>query len=385
VGASFAGDATFIASSATNTLTVNKADPTINVTAYNVPYDGNPHTATGTATGVNSESLAGLDLSGTTHTNVGNYTGDQWTFTDVTGNYNNANGTVDDVITGVGSTTTVTVANATYDGNPHGGTAQVTGAGGLNQSLTVTYSGRNTTVYGPSTTPPTNAGEYTASASYAGDANHSGSSDSKDYTIFQATSITTVICPSSVVFTGSPLTPCSATATGAGGLNTSVPVTYANNVNPGTATASATYPGDNNHTGSSGSATFVITAPNVNFVIGDGNAAVGTQVTFWGAQWSKLNSLSGGSATNSFKGFANATSSDPATCGGTWTSDPGNSSGPPSAIPEYITVIVTSSVNKNGSVISGNNVRKVIVKTNPGYGPDPSQAGTGTVYSVVCP
>jgi hypothetical protein len=130
--------------------------------------------------------------------------------------------------------------------------------------------------------------------------------------------------------------------------------------------------------------TFTITAPAFNFVIGDNNAVVGSQVTFWGAQWAKLNSLSGGSASSSFKGFANSTSSDPATCGGTWTSDPGNSSGPPNAIPEYITVIVSSSVTQNGSVISGDNRKVVIVKTNPGYGPSPGQAGTGTVYSVVC-
>ena len=300
VGASFAGDATFIASNATNSLTVNKADATIVVTPYNVTYDGNPHTATGTATGVNSESLSGLDLSGTTHTNAGNYPGDPWTFTDVTGNYNNASGTVDDVIN-------------------------------------------------------------------------------------QASSTTTVVCPASVVYTGSPLTPCTANATGAGGLNVSLTVTYTNNTNPGVATASASYPGDANHTGSSGSATFVITAPAFNFVIGDNNAVVGNQVTFWGAQWANLNSLSGGSAPSSFKGFANSTSTNPATCGGTWTSDPGNSSGPPNAIPEYITVIVASSVTKNGSVISGNIPKLVIVKTNPGYGPTPGQAGTGTVYSVVCP
>src|SRR5262249_5538853 len=89
VSASFAGELPFLNSNATNSLTVNKADPAINVTGYNVPFDGNPHTATGTATGVNSESLTGLDLSGTTHSNSGNYAGDHWTFTDVTGNYNN--------------------------------------------------------------------------------------------------------------------------------------------------------------------------------------------------------------------------------------------------------------------------------------------------------
>jgi CSLREA domain-containing protein len=84
------------------------------------------------------------------------------------------------------STTTVTVSNATFDGNPHGGTATVTGAGGLNQSVTITYTGRNSTVYGPSTTAPTNTGDYTASAIFAGDANHNGSNDSKDFQITKA-------------------------------------------------------------------------------------------------------------------------------------------------------------------------------------------------------
>src|SRR5207245_10880832 len=42
-----------------------------------------------------------------------------------------------------------------------------------------------------------------------------------------------------------------------------------------------------------------------NFVIGDGNSAVGTHVTFWGAQWAKLNTLSGGDAPAAFKGFEN--------------------------------------------------------------------------------
>ena len=167
-------------------------------------------------------------------------------------------------------------------------------------------------------------------------------------------------------------------------MNVSLSVSYANNVNPGTATASASYPGDNNHTGSSGAATFTITAPPFDFVIGDNNAIVGNQVTFWGAQWASKNSLSGGAAPASFKGFANSTSTTPAECGGAWASDPGNSSGPPAAIPDFITVIVSSSVTKNGSVLSGNNRKLVIVRIDPGYGPSPGGAGTGTVYSIVC-
>ena len=42
---------------------INKAAATIVVTPYSVTYDANPHTATGTATGVLGETLAGLDLS----------------------------------------------------------------------------------------------------------------------------------------------------------------------------------------------------------------------------------------------------------------------------------------------------------------------------------
>jgi hypothetical protein len=47
-------------------------------------------------------------------------------------------------------------------------------------------------------------------------------------------------------------------------------------------------------------------------------------------------------------------------------------------------VIVTSSADKSGSTISGSTVHIVIVKTNPGYAPNPGHAGTGTVVAVVC-
>jgi hypothetical protein len=119
------------------------------------------------------------------------------------------------------------------------------------------------------------------------------------------------------------------------------------------------------------------------FVIGDQNAAVGNSVTFWGAQWAKKNPTSGGSAPRSFKGFAE----DPTTpsCGVAWTTDPGNSTPPPDGpLPAFMAVIVTSSVGKDGSEISGNTVHIVVVKTNPGYAANPGHAGTGTVVAVVC-
>jgi len=98
VKAIFEGGDGYSGSEGTGKLTVAKADAKIVVTPYDVTYDGNVHTATGTAKGVLNESLSGLDLSGTTHTAAGDYPTDPWTFTDVTGNYKDANGTVHDRI-----------------------------------------------------------------------------------------------------------------------------------------------------------------------------------------------------------------------------------------------------------------------------------------------
>ncbi|HWW76534.1 MAG TPA: choice-of-anchor Q domain-containing protein, partial [Pyrinomonadaceae bacterium] len=154
--------------------------------------------------------------------------------------------------------TTVNVGNVIFDGQPHGATAVATGAGGLSQNLNVTYTGRNGTNYPASPTAPTNAGDYAASATFAGDANHDGSGNSKDFSIAKALSTTTVTCAGGNVYTGSPLTPCSASVSGAGGLSQTLSVTYSNNVNAGTATASATFAGDANHDGSNGSQTFSI-------------------------------------------------------------------------------------------------------------------------------
>jgi hypothetical protein len=119
------------------------------------------------------------------------------------------------------------------------------------------------------------------------------------------------------------------------------------------------------------------------FVIGDlVNQSAGATVNFWGSQWSQNNSMSGGSAPNSFKGFENGNALPP--CGSTWTSQPGNSSNPPPTIPQYMAVIVSSSVQKSGSVITGNVRRIIIVKTNPGYDPSPGHWGTGEVVAVLC-
>ena len=119
------------------------------------------------------------------------------------------------------------------------------------------------------------------------------------------------------------------------------------------------------------------------FVIGDRNAVIGGAVNFWGSQWSKRNSLSGGPAPRSFKGFAEAP--DVPQCGQSWATDPGNSTPPPDGpLPALMAVIVTSSSHQSGSTIAGDIVEIVIVRTNAGYEPDPGHSATGTVVAVVC-
>jgi hypothetical protein len=120
------------------------------------------------------------------------------------------------------------------------------------------------------------------------------------------------------------------------------------------------------------------------FVVGDNEAAVGNSVTFWGAQWAKRNSLSGGTAPAAFKGFANSPASTPA-CGQSWSTGPGASSGPPSPpLANFILVRVASSTSKSGSTISGNTPHVVVVHVDPGYDSNPGHAGTGRVAGVLC-
>ena len=117
------------------------------------------------------------------------------------------------------------------------------------------------------------------------------------------------------------------------------------------------------------------------FVIGDQNVQVGSQVTFWGAQWWWDSPLSTELAPASFKGFAvDAT----ATCGQDWTTDPGNSSHPPATVGDVIPVIVSSQITKSGPVISGDATEVALVQVDPGYAGDPGHPGTGTVIGFEC-
>lgn len=117
------------------------------------------------------------------------------------------------------------------------------------------------------------------------------------------------------------------------------------------------------------------------FVIGDCSAGLGTQVTFWSSEWSQLNQLSDGPAPDAFKGYEN--DPGPSTTLTSWTTAPGDDSKPPATVPTFMSVIVSSSIEKNGKTISGNAPGIVIVQTNEGYGPSTSETGTGTVVATL--
>ncbi|RNI29118.1 MBG domain-containing protein [Rufibacter latericius] len=143
---------------------------------------------------------------------------------------------------------TVPAGPFTYTGKAQTpATVKVTGAGNLELTPTATY-GNNI-----------NAGTATASYTFAGDDNHTGSEDSKSFIIEKASSETIVnINGGPFTYTGSSITPATVEVTGAGGLSLTPTAEYSNNINAGTATASFSFSGDENHTGSEGSKTFII-------------------------------------------------------------------------------------------------------------------------------
>jgi FtsP/CotA-like multicopper oxidase with cupredoxin domain len=125
------------------------------------------------------------------------------------------------------------------------------------------------------------------------------------------------------------------------------------------------------------------------FVIGDTDATAGGTVTWWGSSWAAANTLSGGAAPSSFKGFASTvslpTSTPPAACGSAWTTAPGNSPPPVGTVPQYMGVLVSSAVSKAGASIAGNTTSIVVVEVQPGYAANPGKPGTGTLIAVYCP
>ena len=139
-----------------------------------------------------------------------------------------------------------------------------------------------------------------------------------------------------------------------------------------------------NPTGLDFVAKIFFTPPLPLFVIGDVEAhGIGSVVNFWGAQWWKNNQMSGTTdpGYESFKGYASSADNF---CGGVWSTQPGNSSDPPSTIPADVAIIVTTKVLKNGNTISGDIKQIVIVHQDGNYDDNPGHAGGGPVTQILC-
>ena len=191
-------------------IVIGKANATIKVTPYNVTYDATAHTAAATITGVGSDTAAigtSITLSGTTHTTAGTYSTDSWSFAGGT-NYNSiAATTITDTIgKATSTTTTVGAAPFTYDSTTHsGGSGTVIGVGGLSTGATsVTYTGDQV-----------DAGSYSVTAHYAGDANHLASDGAAVSIVINKANATVVVAPYNVTYDAAAHT-ATATITGVG-------------------------------------------------------------------------------------------------------------------------------------------------------------------------
>ncbi len=264
-----------------------------------------------------------------------------------------------------------------------------------------------------SITPAEPAGLFGVSATFDGDGNYLASADAKPFMVTREETTTSYTGPT-VIAQGTPVTlsgrlledgitaiagrtltltlgsgagsqSCTTAATDASG---SAQCTVTNvTVSQGPNAVKASFAGDGYYLPSvdASKSVIVFAFPSRGiFVLGDQTVAGRSPLTFWGSQWTTQNDFSGGIAPSAFKGFADNPSSKPPACGGTWTSSPGNSSSPVDALPAYMGTAVSTSVGKDGSALSGNIVKIVVVMTAPGYASNPGHAGTGTIIATYC-
>ena len=293
-----------------------------------------------------------------------------------------------------------------YDGTPLAGKSVHFTLASQSCDATTTAGGRATCTI----TPQEPAGSQTVKATFAGDAGFAASEDSRPFTVTRDQTTLTytgdtvllnggtarasallkeddgapAIAGRSVTFTlgdGAGAQSCTAVTVVGGGAACDIsPV--AQPLGPGT--IKAVFAQDAYYEASSATAPTILYAfpSRGGFAIGDRSSTTGATVTFFGSQWEKANSLSGGAAPSAYKGFATAPGTPPR-CGGTFTADPGNSGAPPASVPSYMGTLVTSKVTKSGSNLTGTVVKIVVVQT-ASYDASPGKGGTGKVFTVVC-
>jgi hypothetical protein len=197
----FTGDANHNGSSGTTTITITRAAATVTLSNMSQTYDGTPRPVSIATNPSGLSTNVTYNGSAIVPTNADSYAVAA-TITDL--NYTgSASGTL--VIAKASSTTTVSGGGSfVYDGSTRAATVLVTGAGGLSLSPAPAYSGACSAA-------PVNVLQTPCTASYtfAGDANHNGSSGTTTITITPA-GATVTLSNLTQTYDG---TPKSATAT----------------------------------------------------------------------------------------------------------------------------------------------------------------------------
>lgn len=248
-----------------------KATPALSVTNSPVLYNGSPQAVTLAAT-VGAAPVPGTfsnvlyNGSPSAPTDAGTYAVTADFTPDKTTNYHTLTGVLagNFVIQNV-STPVLSVTNSpvVYNGAPQAAMVESSAPGMVGNVL-----------YNGSPTVPTDAGTYVITADFmpANAANYVTLTNAPagSFVIQKAATTTTVTCMGApFTYTGLPLTPCSASVTGPG-LDQPLTVSYADNINAGTATANASYEGSANYLASSDTEVFVIdeaTPPTIWFYI----------------------------------------------------------------------------------------------------------------------
>ncbi|HEY2015817.1 MAG TPA: YDG domain-containing protein [Bryobacteraceae bacterium] len=190
LGGASANNYQLSSTTATTNASITKAGSSVTMTGGTIVYDGASHAATGVAaTTAGSLTLPATVViaysgscssapttvaEGTSCTATGTYAGDA--------NHNGSSNTATISITKAGSSVTVTGGTFTYDGSSHTATGSATTtSGALTQPATVTIAYNGSCTSAPVTV--SDGSSCTATGTYAGDANHNGSSNTATITI----------------------------------------------------------------------------------------------------------------------------------------------------------------------------------------------------------
>ena len=176
-----------------------KKTAVIEVSGFTGTYDGAPHGATGTATGVDGEDLSALLSLGESFTNAPGGTAN-WIFAG-NDNYNAAEGTAAITIDRADATVTVSGFTGTYDGVAHGATGTATGVNTENLDGLLHLGASFTDVPGG-----------IATWTFSGGTNYNAISGQVAITIDKATPVLSWAQPAAVV-AGTPLTAAQLNAT----------------------------------------------------------------------------------------------------------------------------------------------------------------------------